>query len=145
MVEDEPCTRQALEMLLDLEGYAVVVAANGQEGLDLLAGSAFDLVITDHMMPLMDGLVFLSRLREDARLQRLPVIMISASPRPPDAVVAPMDALVSQPFEIPALPRLIARLLEARRACAQRPPAMQAASPVSGLYGGARKAPAGSQ
>jgi CheY-like chemotaxis protein len=114
VVEDEPGTRQALEMLLDLEGYAVAVAANGRQGLDALAGSDFDLVITDHMMPLMDGLTFLSQVRKDARLQGLPVIMVSASPRPPDSVVALMDAFVAKPFEIPTLLRLIERLLAGR-------------------------------
>jgi CheY-like chemotaxis protein len=114
VVEDEPGTRQALEMLLDLEGYAVSVATNGRQGLDALAGNEFDLVITDHMMPLMDGLVFLSRVRGDPRLERLPVIMLSASPRPPEAMVALMDAFVAKPFEIPALLGLIERLLPVR-------------------------------
>lgn len=114
VVEDEPGTRRALEMLLDLEGYSVSATANGRQGLDALAGGGFDLVITDHMMPLMDGLTFLSKMRDDTRLRTLPVIMISASPRPPQSAAALMDAFVAKPFEIPALLRLIERLLEAR-------------------------------
>jgi CheY-like chemotaxis protein len=114
IVEDEPGTRQALEMLLDLEGYAVVTTTNGRQGLDALSRSSFDLVITDHMMPLMDGMTFLSEMRRDTRLQHVPVIMISASPRPPDSAVALMNAFVAKPFEIPTLLRLIERLLESR-------------------------------
>jgi CheY-like chemotaxis protein len=114
IVEDEPGTRQALEMLLDLEGYAVVTTANGMQGLHALARTDFDLVITDHMMPMMDGMTFLSEMRKDTRLQGVPVIMISASPRPPESMAALMDAFVAKPFEIPTLLRLIERLLETR-------------------------------
>ena len=116
VVEDEPGTRQALELLLGLEGYAVGVAANGLQGLEALALGEFDLVLTDHMMPLMDGLVFLRTLREREGPTRLPVIMMSASPRPPESMLALMDAFVAKPFEIPMLLRVIERVLAGRRA-----------------------------
>jgi CheY-like chemotaxis protein len=111
VVEDEPGTREALQLLLDLEGYEVVTAANGMQGLHALVRSGFDLVITDQMMPMMDGVAFVAELRRDARFQRLPVIMMSASPRPPGAAAALMDAFIAKPFELPALLRLVERVV----------------------------------
>lgn len=115
VVEDEPGTRQALELLLDLEGYAVAVAGNGVQALDALSRGRFDLVLTDHMMPGMDGLVFLRALRADERLTSLPVVMMSASPRPSEAMLQLMDAFVAKPFEIPTLLRVIERVFAERR------------------------------
>lgn len=112
VVEDEPGTRRALELLLDLEGYAVVATSNGRHALDALATGEFALVITDQMMPLMDGVAFVRELRRDARLQSLPVIMMSASPKPPRDAIALLDAFVAKPFEIPTLLRLIRRVLD---------------------------------
>lgn len=115
VVEDEPGTREALQLLLDLEGYAVTTAANGMQGLHALVRAEFDLVITDQMMPMMDGPAFLAELRRDARFARLPVIMMSASPHPPETGPQP-DAFLAKPFEIQPLLRLIRRLAGGGRA-----------------------------
>lgn len=112
VVEDEPGTRRALELLLDLEGYSVVVASNGRQGLDAAAAGEFALVITDQMMPMMDGVAFVAELRRDPRFRQVPLIMLSASAKPPARVVAQLDAFIAKPFEIPTLLRLIERLLE---------------------------------
>jgi CheY-like chemotaxis protein len=94
-----------------LEGYDVVTASNGLQALEMLPSLRCDLVITDQMMPRMDGLTFLGRLRGDARYRALPVIMISAVPRPPDALGALADAFLGKPFEAPRLLLTIRRLL----------------------------------
>lgn len=112
IVEDEPGTRQGLELLLGLEGYVVVTAANGRQGLDALASRPFSLVITDQMMPLMDGVEFVRAVRRDERFRALPLVMMSASARPPGTVVELMDAFIPKPFEIPVLLRLIEQLLD---------------------------------
>ena len=119
VVEDEPGIRDGLEMLLELEGYDVVVASNGLQALGLLASTACDLVITDQMMPRMDGLTFLRRLREEPRYRRLPVIMISAVPRPPELLGPLADAFLGKPFEAPRLLQTIRQLL----ACGRGTPA----------------------
>lgn len=111
VVEDEPGTREALQLLLGLEGYAVVLAANGLQGLHALDRSAFDLVITDQMMPMLDGPGFIAELRGVERFRHLPVIMMSASPRPPETTAAAPDAFIAKPFELPALLRQIRRLI----------------------------------
>jgi chemosensory pili system protein ChpA (sensor histidine kinase/response regulator) len=112
VVEDEPGIRDGLEMLLGLEGYDVATASNGLQALELLPSIRCDLVITDHMMPRMDGLVFLGRLRGDERYRALPVIMISAVPRPPEAIGPLADAILGKPFEAPRLLQAIRGLLD---------------------------------
>ncbi|GAB6195936.1 response regulator [Lysobacter xanthus] len=114
VVEDEPGIRDGLAMLLGLEGYAVATAANGLEALDALATMAVDLVITDQMMPRMDGVAFLHRLRADDRLRALPAIMVSAVPRPQEDVGTLADAFIGKPFEAPRLLQAIRDLLARR-------------------------------
>src|SRR3546814_18391189 len=59
------------------EGHDVVVAESGRRALDMLAGGAFDIVLLGLMMPDMNGLELLHRLRADPRWHQTPVIMIS--------------------------------------------------------------------
>ncbi|ADW19039.1 response regulator receiver protein [Desulfobulbus propionicus DSM 2032] len=65
MVDDEAQIRTMLTQMLEQEGYAVQTAENGEEGLALVAREAFDLVITDMIMPVKDGLKFIMELVRD--------------------------------------------------------------------------------
>ena len=114
VVEDEPGIRGALELLLRLEGYRVVTASNGLEALEVLANTPCDVIVTDHMMPLMDGLTFLARIRDDARFAATPKILMSAVARRPESVRALSDLFIAKPFETRALLRAIEELLAAR-------------------------------
>ena len=114
VVEDEPGIRGALELLLGLEGYRVLTASNGVEALEVLAGTDCDVIVTDHMMPLMDGLTFLARIRDDARFRDTPKILMSAVARRPETVRALSDLFIAKPFETRALLRAIETLLAAR-------------------------------
>ena len=76
VIDDEPAIRDTMRMLLDYDGYETVLAASGQEGLDLIERDAPDLVFLDIKMPGMDGLEVLSRLRTTN--DTLPVVIVSA-------------------------------------------------------------------
>jgi DNA-binding NtrC family response regulator len=65
VVDDEAQIRTMLTQMLEQEGYAVQTAENGEEGLALVAREAFDLVITDMIMPVKDGLKFIMELVRD--------------------------------------------------------------------------------
>jgi CheY-like chemotaxis protein len=78
LVEDDLLLSELLEMLLMLEGLAVVHASNGAEALQRLEGAAFDLIVLDLMMPVLDGLGFLDRLGS-ADTAQPPVLVFSAS------------------------------------------------------------------
>jgi DNA-binding NtrC family response regulator len=76
VIDDEEIMREILQTLLEREGYAVRLAASGQEGLDLARALPFDAVIADIMMPGLDGLQVLEELKKHD--EGLPVLMITA-------------------------------------------------------------------
>jgi DNA-binding response OmpR family regulator len=78
VVDDNESNRDMLSRRLIHEGYAVRVAANGQDALQLLKTESVDLILLDVMMPEMDGYEVLVRLKTDHTLRDIPVIMISA-------------------------------------------------------------------
>lgn len=65
VIDDEAQVRTLLTRILELEGYTVHLAENGEEGLALVESYAFDLVITDMIMPIKDGLRFIMELVRD--------------------------------------------------------------------------------
>jgi CheY-like chemotaxis protein len=83
VVEDDEDVREAIQEALEEEGYAVSSAANGAVALDALRASEElpSLILLDLMMPVMDGERFLRELRGDARLQGLPVVIVTADGR----------------------------------------------------------------
>jgi len=79
LAEDEPHIRRVLTSLLEGAGFDVTVTRNGREALDELAGpGAFDLVLSDLMMPEVTGLELLASLRELSHRSGLPVIILTA-------------------------------------------------------------------
>jgi adenylate cyclase len=78
VVDDNEINRDMLSRRLERQGHSVRTAASGREALEVLAREAYDLVLLDVMMPEMNGFQVLERLKADAGLRHLPVIMISA-------------------------------------------------------------------
>ncbi len=78
VVDDSPTNRELLARRLAREGHETALAENGREALEWLIGEAFDLVLLDLMMPELNGFEVLRRMKADARLRHVPVIMISA-------------------------------------------------------------------
>lgn len=115
IVEDEFAIADLLEMVLADEGYRVVRAANGRQGLERLAeGPPPDLVISDFMMPVLDGAELVQAIRQSEGQRELPIIIISSMPEA--NVRARIDnyaAFVRKPFQIDALMRLVAAVLGA--------------------------------
>jgi CheY-like chemotaxis protein len=80
LVDDEELLRTGVQEMLEIQGYQVIPAANGQQALECLASStAVDLIITDLVMPKMDGIDFVQRVREIS--PAVPVIVVSGSTR----------------------------------------------------------------
>jgi CheY-like chemotaxis protein len=97
VVEDEQDIREAVSDLLEMEGYAVATACNGQEALRVLDGPADPcLILLDVMMPVMDGHAFMERLRADDAHQHIPVVITSASPQVPEGA----RAHLRKPYEL---------------------------------------------
>lgn len=122
LVDDEPGLRQAVQAYLEDEGFKVHVASNAREGWDLLQQISPDLVISDIMMPQVDGYQFLKQLREDPRFQALPVVFLTARGMTTDRIQgynAGCDAYLSKPFDPDELVAMVSNLLERRAAATQ--------------------------
>jgi adenylate cyclase len=78
VVDDDPLNRMLLTRSLEQEGHRVGSVAGGQEALEILREKPFDVVLLDIVMPELDGVSVLERLKRDPVLQHVPVIMISA-------------------------------------------------------------------
>jgi two-component system alkaline phosphatase synthesis response regulator PhoP len=77
VVEDDPDQQSILEMVLKSSGYEVCVASDGQQGLDLIRSKMPDLVISDLMMPNMDGSQMLKQLKANPALCNIPVLILT--------------------------------------------------------------------
>jgi len=112
VVEDEFGIAELLDAVLTEEGYQVVTAMNGRDGLDLLARERPVLVLSDYMMPVMDGASLLARIRADPALQGIPVVMMSSMP---EAAVAQRcagyTAFLRKPFKLFELLDVVGRVL----------------------------------
>lgn len=86
VVEDDAVHRAVLENILSDEGYSVVTADNGQEGLDMVAKEVPDLVITDIRMPIKDGYTVCRELRDNPKTKFVPVVILTANHDPDDLV-----------------------------------------------------------
>lgn len=80
IIDDDQGIRDALSELLEMEGYAVKLAVNGNEGLHILRElpKPPDLVLLDFMMPAMDGFQFRQRQVEEGLYTEVPVVLMSA-------------------------------------------------------------------
>ena len=113
IVEDEFAIADLLEMALTDAGYRVLTAANGRQGLRRLAeGPHPDLIISDYMMPVLDGAGMFQAMREIESQRDIPYIVMSSVPEA--NVRERIDgyaAFVRKPFQIAAVVQLVATML----------------------------------
>ena len=77
VIDDDPDVRELMSRVLSKEGYAVVTAASGEEGLELARRARPRVITLDVMMPGMDGWSVLARLKDDAELRHIPVVLVT--------------------------------------------------------------------
>lgn len=116
VVDDDPDIREALALALELDGYQVASARNGLEAWELLGRTAPSLVLLDLAMPVLDGAGLLARIREDARLRALPVVVITAFSALAGDVRALASGCLHKPLDLDVI------LALASRHCRQRAP-----------------------
>jgi CheY-like chemotaxis protein len=116
-VDDEPDTRSLLRTQLTLEGFAVVVAANGQEAMSIFDEGGVDVVVTDIFMPHEDGIELIQNLRR--RDPNLPIVAVTGGGYHNDtsalrvAAALGAGALLLKPVEVQDLIAAIRRVLKA--------------------------------
>ena len=76
-VEDDPSVAQMYKLKLELDGYQVTVATDGEQALELATSNPPDIVFLDIRLPKMDGLAVLEKLRETENTKQVPVVILS--------------------------------------------------------------------
>src|SRR5262249_53947486 len=119
LVEDNEFNQQvAQELLSEAAGIKVTVASNGQEALDRLEATPFDLVLLDIQMPVMNGYAVAERMRKSPRLARIPIIAMTANATTQDrerCLASGMDDYVTKPFVLSELLAALAKHAPARQ------------------------------
>ena len=103
IVDDEASIVESLQEILEYEGYDVRVASNGQQALTQLETGVPSVVLTDFMMPVMNGLQLMEVLRARPGLHALPIVLMSAVHLQPARSRQLWTAFLGKPFEIDAL------------------------------------------
>jgi two-component system phosphate regulon response regulator PhoB len=101
VVEDEPGIQEVLKFNLGQHGHDVIVAGDGEDALSLLRGALPDLILLDWMLPGMSGIDVAKRIRADARLRAIPIIMLTARTEERDKVQGldtGADDYITKPF-----------------------------------------------
>ena len=112
IVDDEFGLAELLGELLRLRGFEVTLAINGQLGLASMAQQRPALVITDVMMPILNGLDMVRRMRATPELAHIPVIVMTAVPSGITAEERRMvQGVLTKPFDPAALYELVDRVL----------------------------------
>ena len=120
LVDDEPGLREAVQAYLEDSGFLVRAARDAAEGWEAAQQFSPDLVISDVMMPKVDGYHFLKQLREDDRFKAVPVVFLTARGMTADRIQghrAGCDAYVPKPFDPDELVAIVENLLDRHDTC----------------------------
>ena len=114
-IEDEPGVIELIRLILERRGLKVVGAASGVQGLEVVRQVKPSLVLLDLMMPGMDGWEVYRRMKADAMMKTIPVIIVTAKAEGIDEVlakhIAKVDDYIKKPFSLQELLQAIERVL----------------------------------
>jgi len=114
VVDDDPVIQKLLQVNFEMEGYNVVTASDGAEGLERARSEHPDIVILDVMMPKMNGLEVASTLKSDSATAGIPIILLSAKAQEADVQAGRQtgaDDYFTKPFDPLELLERVARLV----------------------------------
>lgn len=115
LVEDDPALRRYLEIVLQRAGYEVVSAGDGLEAMKFLLSATVEVIVTDALMPNLDGYELTRFVRSSSSLSHLPVILLSAlDPKNSTDECEQVDAFLSKPVSPEDLLNRIDEVLAAK-------------------------------
>jgi two-component system, cell cycle response regulator DivK len=114
LVEDTEDNRQMMRRLLEMSGYRVVEAINGEEAVRVASEQRPQIILMDLSLPLIDGLAATRRIRSLPDLHNVPIIAVSAHDTADfhsEALAAGCNAYITKPIDYPELEEVVSRLL----------------------------------
>ena len=115
VVEDFEDNRFMMRRLLEMSGYRVVEAVNGEEAIGMARRERPDLILMDLSLPLLDGLAATRRIREHDELKKVPIVAVSAHDTADfhaEALAAGCNEYVTKPIDFDQLESLLNRLIK---------------------------------
>lgn len=115
VVDDDLGTRLSISDYLELSGYSVIMANDGQEALSMVKENHPDLMVTDIVMPRMNGYELVRQVRQQVEFRLLPVILLTARTKTQERILgyqSGCDLYLPKPFELEELAAAIRNLLE---------------------------------
>ncbi|MBF2064231.1 MAG: response regulator transcription factor [Calothrix sp. C42_A2020_038] len=115
VVDDDLGTRLSISDYLELSGYSVIAADDGEQALAMVERYQPDLIVTDIVMPRMNGYELVRRVRQQPKFRLLPVILLTARTRTQERILgyqSGCDLYLPKPFELEELAAAIHNLLE---------------------------------
>lgn len=112
VVDDEPDITETYQILFEMHGYLVFTANNGVEALDRVTKAGPDLILSDCMMPKMDGIEFIRRARQIPELASIPIILMSGAPEVHDLSERLHTLFLQKPVLFDELLQKINKLLD---------------------------------
>jgi two-component system response regulator len=109
IVDDDSRLLEALDSMLTFADFAVVTGRDGEEGLALCRSEHPDVVVSDYMMPALDGMELCAEIQADPEMKGTPFILMSSNP-PPDTTR--LHAVLNKPFEIEALMTVVTEAMQ---------------------------------
>jgi CheY-like chemotaxis protein len=114
VVEDTLDTRELLHLYLKMEGFTIITASDGREGLYMASAEQPDLIVTDVNMPNLDGIEMVKQLRTQTQFKDIPIIVLTAFgfEERDNAIRAGANRAVDKPTQLESLVDEINELLD---------------------------------
>jgi DNA-binding response OmpR family regulator len=116
IIDDDANIRELLSLNIAAAGYAVTLAGNGRDGLDLIMNEPPDLILLDVMMPEIDGWEICKIVRDHSELKGMKIIMLTAKDAARDKMIGKeilkADEYITKPFDVGILLATIEKLLK---------------------------------
>jgi CheY-like chemotaxis protein len=135
IAEDNPVNRELLRELLEVRGYSVSEACNGQEALQMIEEATPDILLLDLGMPVLDGFGTIRRIRGNANFAKLPVLAVTAYAMRGDKekiIDSGFDGYLSKPIEAVTLMAEIERLLRGHNSVTKSGPSESSSAQAAG-------------
>ena len=114
LVEDNPAAMDVMQKELEFLGFDVVLATDGEQAVKIAGTEELDLIVMDILMPKMDGLEAASKLRQNPKTQKVPILAATAKAMPGDreqCLASGCDEYIAKPFTHKELDVVIKTLL----------------------------------